>query len=66
MIGGFAALESKCCMSENKFETRLKLGRHQGESGGVKDPEIPGGGVFQPFIEASGVPVLRVELVRAG
>ena len=36
------------------------------ENGGVKDSETPGGGVFQPFIEASRTPVLRVKLVRAG
>ena len=36
------------------------------ENGGVKDSETPGGGVFQPFIEASRAPVLRAELVRAG
>lgn len=36
------------------------------QPGGVKDPETPGGGVFQPFIEASRAPVLRVKLVRAG
>ena len=36
------------------------------ENGGVKDSETPGGGVFQPFIEASRAPVLRVKLVRAG
>ena len=35
------------------------------QPGGVKDPETPGG-VFQPFIEASRAPVLRVKLVRAG
>jgi len=41
-------------------------GRRVPENGGVKDSETPGGGVFQPFIEASRAPVLRVKLVRAG
>ena len=48
----------------------MKLGCNQAETrlqpGGVKDPETPGGGVFQSFIEASRAPVLRVKLVRAG
>ena len=61
-LGGFAACESRGCVSENE----LKLGWNQGESRGVKDPKTPGGGDFQSFIEACGVPNLRMELVRAG
>ena len=48
-----------CSQATTRAETRL-------QPGGVKDPETPSGGVFQPFIEASIAPVLRAELVRAG
>ena len=44
----------------------LESARWCGNDGGVKDSKSPGGGVSQPIIEGSGVPVLRMELVRAG
>jgi len=57
--GESGALENRVKLGCSQATTGLKLGR-------VKDPETPGGGVFQPFIEASRAPVLRVKLVRAG
>ena len=51
------------------FPTGLSVvimrGSRVSENGRVKDSETPSGGVSQPVIEGSGVPVLRVELVLA-